>query len=318
IIVKEKGKYCVKSPKNPDWSGGCYDTKEEAEDRLDEVEMFKHMGEKLLVKVGYEKAAQNLVVLLDPSFEPFSPREHEQFMWQVAHRSGTQGFLKILDLYDRKAGEMIVANSWQEASKDLSFWERDAVVHSLVASGYPQAIGLLKVAQSDESLNITDKRSPGQRRKTPPEQQFQDRRIPAETPGVATDQSLPNWDQQFGYDQSVSHDDLLAPSIGIGKAPPIRPSASKQAQGGGGDIHPGDRVRATESADGLEDDMSGVCLEVQAKAIKVKFDTEPIARWVSKSLLTQEKAKDDILQEAEQEQDGEGGLSALMGGGGSD
>jgi hypothetical protein len=42
-IVKEKGKYCVKSEKNPDWSGGCYDSKQEAQGRLNEVEMFKHM-----------------------------------------------------------------------------------------------------------------------------------------------------------------------------------------------------------------------------------------------------------------------------------
>jgi hypothetical protein len=42
-IKKEKGKYCVKSEKNPSWSGGCFDTKEEAETQLKNVEMFKHM-----------------------------------------------------------------------------------------------------------------------------------------------------------------------------------------------------------------------------------------------------------------------------------
>ena len=44
-IVKTKGKgYCVKSEKpGSDWSGGCYPTKGEAEDRLKDVEMFKHM-----------------------------------------------------------------------------------------------------------------------------------------------------------------------------------------------------------------------------------------------------------------------------------
>lgn len=42
-IKKEKGKYCVKSEKNSDWNGGCYDTKAEAEHRLQQVEMFKHM-----------------------------------------------------------------------------------------------------------------------------------------------------------------------------------------------------------------------------------------------------------------------------------
>ena len=43
-IKHEKGKgYCVKSPKNKDWNGGCYPSKGEAEKRLNQVEMFKHM-----------------------------------------------------------------------------------------------------------------------------------------------------------------------------------------------------------------------------------------------------------------------------------
>ncbi len=42
VIRKEKGQYCVRSPNNPDWNGGCYDTKGEAEDRLKAVEYFKH------------------------------------------------------------------------------------------------------------------------------------------------------------------------------------------------------------------------------------------------------------------------------------
>ena len=46
-IKHEKGKgYCVKSKKNPSWSGGCYPTKAEAEKRLKDVEMFKHMKKK--------------------------------------------------------------------------------------------------------------------------------------------------------------------------------------------------------------------------------------------------------------------------------
>ena len=43
VIRKEKGKgYCVKSPNNPDWNGGCYPSKGEAEKRLEQVEYFKH------------------------------------------------------------------------------------------------------------------------------------------------------------------------------------------------------------------------------------------------------------------------------------
>lgn len=41
VIREEKGQYCVRSPNNPDWNGGCYDTKGEAEERLQEVEFFK-------------------------------------------------------------------------------------------------------------------------------------------------------------------------------------------------------------------------------------------------------------------------------------
>lgn len=46
IIRKTPGKeeYCVKSPKNPDWNGGCYKSKEKAKNRLKQVEYFKHEG----------------------------------------------------------------------------------------------------------------------------------------------------------------------------------------------------------------------------------------------------------------------------------
>lgn len=49
--VKGKG-YCVKSPKNPDWSGGCYPTKAEAEKRLSQVEAFKHMNASDLLRIA--------------------------------------------------------------------------------------------------------------------------------------------------------------------------------------------------------------------------------------------------------------------------
>jgi len=43
VVEKTPGKgYCVKSEKNPDWSGGCYPTKGEAKERLKEVERAKH------------------------------------------------------------------------------------------------------------------------------------------------------------------------------------------------------------------------------------------------------------------------------------
>jgi hypothetical protein len=43
VVKKTPGKgYCVKSEKNPDWSGGCYPSKGEAKKRLNQVEFFKH------------------------------------------------------------------------------------------------------------------------------------------------------------------------------------------------------------------------------------------------------------------------------------
>lgn len=44
VIRKEKGQYCVRSPDNPDWNGGCYDSKGEAEKRLQQVEYFKRQA----------------------------------------------------------------------------------------------------------------------------------------------------------------------------------------------------------------------------------------------------------------------------------
>lgn len=41
VIRKEKGEFCVRSPDNPSWSGGCYKTEEEAKERLKQVEFFK-------------------------------------------------------------------------------------------------------------------------------------------------------------------------------------------------------------------------------------------------------------------------------------
>ncbi len=44
VIVREKGQYCVRSPNNPDWNGGCFDKKEDAEKRLKQVEFFKRQA----------------------------------------------------------------------------------------------------------------------------------------------------------------------------------------------------------------------------------------------------------------------------------
>jgi hypothetical protein len=48
-IKQEHGEYCVHSESNPDWNGGCYSSKEKAEERLRQVEFFKHKGASDLV-----------------------------------------------------------------------------------------------------------------------------------------------------------------------------------------------------------------------------------------------------------------------------
>jgi hypothetical protein len=56
VIRQEEGKYCVRSPSNPDWSGGCFDTKEEAGRRLREVEYFKHKDAAWRVVLAFAKS----------------------------------------------------------------------------------------------------------------------------------------------------------------------------------------------------------------------------------------------------------------------
>lgn len=41
VIRKEHGEYCVRSPDNADWNGGCYKSEGEAKKRLEQVEYFK-------------------------------------------------------------------------------------------------------------------------------------------------------------------------------------------------------------------------------------------------------------------------------------
>jgi hypothetical protein len=67
-IKKVKGKgHCVKSEKNPDWSGGCYPSKAKAKKRLQEVEMFKHMkgkkkkGKKKKASFNFLKMAAHII-----------------------------------------------------------------------------------------------------------------------------------------------------------------------------------------------------------------------------------------------------------------
>jgi hypothetical protein len=47
VIREEHGEFCVRSPHNKDWNGGCFKSKGEAEDRLRQVEYFKRQASEL-------------------------------------------------------------------------------------------------------------------------------------------------------------------------------------------------------------------------------------------------------------------------------
>jgi hypothetical protein len=56
-----KNEWCVKSENNPDWSGGCYPSKAQANKRLSEVEAAK--AAKKGKKRKKKSAAKNLVFI---------------------------------------------------------------------------------------------------------------------------------------------------------------------------------------------------------------------------------------------------------------
>jgi endogenous inhibitor of DNA gyrase (YacG/DUF329 family) len=61
IIVEENGKWCVRSPKNKNWNGGCYKSRAAAEKRLAEVERIKHMKGASLRPFSKKEAAATQV-----------------------------------------------------------------------------------------------------------------------------------------------------------------------------------------------------------------------------------------------------------------
>ncbi len=44
VKTRNEDEWCVVSPKNESWSGGCYGSPGAAQHRLEDVEMFKHMN----------------------------------------------------------------------------------------------------------------------------------------------------------------------------------------------------------------------------------------------------------------------------------
>ena len=92
-IVKSPGKdeWCVKSEKNPDWSGGCYPSKEKARSRLNQVEMFKHMGMILASTFDYMKSFLNVQQQSVPM-----DRENLDLIWNTI--TATNDLIDELDI----------------------------------------------------------------------------------------------------------------------------------------------------------------------------------------------------------------------------
>lgn len=72
VIRKEKGEFCVRSPDNPTWNGGCFKSEGEAEKRLKQVEWFKknkdatlHHTGKNIVDDRYKVVSTELALALD-------------------------------------------------------------------------------------------------------------------------------------------------------------------------------------------------------------------------------------------------------------
>ena len=102
-VKKENGKWCVKSKHNPDWSGGCYDTEAEAEERLGQVEAAKHAKASATDDGGWVPASGG-------TEEPFKTRDGRrlQYMWQP--NTGKHAYLDLdsdIFLSDDEAGRII-------------------------------------------------------------------------------------------------------------------------------------------------------------------------------------------------------------------
>lgn len=261
-------------------------------------------------------------------------------------------------LLGRNAHPDYIARRWSILTANMNLSERDGIVRALHEVHGDKALSLLsagRTAQTNSELPITTRREPGAK---PPRPDTQVGQIPADMPGTGTDNPIPLV-QSFGYDP-------LLEDIGMGTRPAaidspehyeVRcancdgvveqcrcrspnkrvdyvascPECGKKAAQrvtAAGEIHEGDRVKTTEDADGQSKDDKGTVLEIQGDAIQVKFDGEPIPRWMSRKLLTVDRAKEDALKDLEEDTPGpaapdaggddgadggdDGGLSSLL------
>jgi uncharacterized membrane protein (UPF0127 family) len=193
---------------------------------------------------------------------------------------------RIVGQLDRGAPWDIVRHSIAMADSTLSVGDRDRLARRIDALGYKEAAQrMIRTAQSEARLPITDKDQPGGKLSGP--DAHSDAATPDQLPGTGTNQPLPGWDQTLGRDPTKEE-------MGQG----TRTGQKVKAKG---EIHPGDRVRAKNDVDGMSKDDQGTCTAVQNDALQIVFDGEPVPRWISRDLLMLDKSMDDALKEIEGE-----------------
>jgi len=202
----------------------------------------------------------------------------------------------ISDMISRGVASPVIEAKARQLLSECSYGDRDRVVRVLHSRHGDSSLIVLRAQMNSEAPFSYDK-SVGA---NPPVSDDAVGQIPADSLGTGTDQSIP-LEQSFGYDP-------LLDQTGTGTRP-----ASKKAAG---EIHIKDRVKATDDVDGLRRDDKGVVMEIQGDAVKVRFDGEPLPRWIDRSILTVDKAAEDVEKEIEEKQkeDGGGGGDSADGG----
>ena len=119
IIVHQDGKWCVKSPKNPKWNGGCYPSREKAEQRLKTVEMFKHMkGTKVR---PFSKKAESLTDPYAALTQQISDMRTR--MEQVQQRLEANPLPKVAGKDETDSSELSVEEVFEDVAMGLDLLE---------------------------------------------------------------------------------------------------------------------------------------------------------------------------------------------------
>ena len=147
IIVEEDGKFCVRSPKNKKWNGGCYPTRAAAEKRLKEVEVFKHMKSSL--QPLSKKEANVMDTKCEECGEPLGP---EAFLskWPVCGKCTRKRHKQVTNPSSKKADQDISL-----ADQVQGFRDRMQAVNDRLANP-PAKTADLETTQDLSNVDVKD------------------------------------------------------------------------------------------------------------------------------------------------------------------